>query len=53
MAQCCLPGLQLLGQPLPAMGAAYCVSQVLGLGQDRTQVLPDEVVEGATRGPGM
>ena len=39
------PGLQLLGQPSPALGTGKGLSDLLGGGEQRTQVLPDHLVQ--------
>ncbi len=41
----CLARLEFLGKPLAAVGTLESSSQVLWLGQDGAQILPDELVE--------
>ena len=44
------PGLQGLGQPCPAVGTRQFMGDQRWLGQDPTQILPDQLVQGAGRG---
>ncbi len=40
-----LPGLELLGQPVAAAGPGQCAGDVGGVGQQRAQVGPDQLIQ--------
>jgi hypothetical protein len=50
LAELLASGLQFLRQPVPAMGPLQRVHDLLRLGQHRTQVLPDQLIERMGRG---
>jgi hypothetical protein len=50
IAQGLPPGLQGLGQPCPAVGMRQCMGDERWLSQDATEILPDQLVQGAGRG---